>query len=91
MIKGLEKLQRQMAEAQKVLQSLDGDLCTVNFDPYDPTSIEAAIQQVVTVIDERVGHHNSNPIIGPLAEQMKAQYRADIIERAAASRLKGAE
>jgi hypothetical protein len=91
MIKGLEKLQRQMAEAQEVLQNLDGDLCTVNFDPYDPASIETAIHQIMAVIDERVGQHHSNPIIGPLAEQMKAQYRADIIDRAATSRLKGTE
>ena len=44
MIKGLDKLQRQMDEAQKVLETLEGDLCTVSFDSHDPGSIEAAIQ-----------------------------------------------
>jgi hypothetical protein len=91
MIKGLGELQRQISEAQQVLHSLDGDLCTVNFDPHDPASIETAIQQVATVIDERVGRFNSNPIIGPLAEQMKEQYRTEILDRAAASRLEEAD
>lgn len=91
MIKGLDKLQRQMDEAQKVLETLEGDLCTVSFDSHDPGSIEAAIQQVATLIDERVGSHASNPIIGPLAEEMKAQYREGIIERAAAARLEDSE
>jgi hypothetical protein len=87
MITGLDKLQRQLTDAQKVLESLDGELCTVRFDPNDPESIEAAIQQVWSIIDERVGPHTSNPIIGPLAEEMKEKYRGEILERAATARL----
>jgi len=87
MITGLGKLQRQLADAQKVLHSLDGELCTVRFDPADPESIEIAIQEVWSIIDERVGPHTSNPIIGPLAEEMKEKYREEILERAAAARL----
>ena len=59
MLKGLDKLQRQLKDAQEVLQRLDGELCTVNFDPHDPASIEQAVQQVETVIDEAVGRHGS--------------------------------
>ncbi|EJF70476.1 hypothetical protein A462_18075 [Pseudomonas sp. Ag1] len=87
MLKGIDKLQRQLADAQKVLQSLEGDLCTVNFNPHDPVSIEGAIQQISNLIDERVGTYTSNPIISSLAEQMKERYREKIIERAAAARL----
>ncbi|WP_065615384.1 hypothetical protein [Pseudomonas moraviensis] len=87
MLKGIDKLQRQLADAQKVLQSLEGDLCTVNFNPRDPVSIEGAIQQISNLIDERVGTYTSNPIISSLAEQMKERYREKIIERAAAARL----
>lgn len=87
MITGLDKLQRQIVEAQKVLEALDGELCTVNFNPHEPESIEAAIQQVWTVIDERVGAYTSNPIIGPLAEEMKEKYREEILERAATARV----
>lgn len=87
MLAGLNKLQRQLEDAQKILNSLDGELCTVSFNPNDPESIEAAIQQIWTVIDERVGTHTSNPIIGPLAEEMKERYREEILERAATARL----
>ncbi|TDP60652.1 hypothetical protein [Roseateles toxinivorans] len=88
-ITGLDKLQRQLHEAQEALKSLDGELCSVKFDPNDPGSIEAAIEQVATVIDERVARHASNPIVEQLAEQMKEAYRNSIIEKAAAARLQG--
>ena len=87
MIKGLDKLQRHLAEAQSALQALDGELCTVSINPNDPVSIEAAIQRIANVIDERVGGYAANPIIRPLAEQMKERYRDNILERAAAARL----
>ncbi|MCY1302360.1 hypothetical protein D9M70_520110 [compost metagenome] len=86
MIDGLKKLQRQMDEAQKALDALDGELGTVSFDPSDPGSIEASIQQVESIIDDRVGIYNSNPIIAPIAEQLKEKYRDAIIARAAAAR-----
>lgn len=91
MLKGLDQLQRQLKEAQEVLKDLDGDLCTVNFDPNDPASIEEAVQQVETVIDERIGRYGSNPIIEPLAAEMKERYRSEILERASAARLEAGE
>lgn len=91
MLKGLNQLQRQLKEAQEVLQNLDGDLCKVNFNPHDPASIEEAIRQVERVIDERIGQHASNPIIQPLAGEMKERYRSEILDRAAASRLEDEE
>ncbi|QHF03873.1 MULTISPECIES: hypothetical protein [Pseudomonas syringae group] len=91
MLKGLDQLQRQLKEAEAVLKDLDGDLCTVNFDPNDPASIEEAVQQVEAVIDERIGRYASNPIIEPLAAEMKERYRAEILERAAAARLEADE
>jgi predicted RNase H-like HicB family nuclease len=87
MLKGLDQLQRHLKEAEEVLKRLDGDLCTVAFDPNDPSSIEEAIQQIETVIDECTGRYASNPIIKPLAAEMKERYRTEIVERAAAARL----
>lgn len=91
MLKGLDHLPRQLKEAQEALKDVDGDLCTVNFDPSDPASIEEAIQQVETVIDERIGRYASNPIIKPLAAEMKERYRSEILERASAARLEAGE
>jgi hypothetical protein len=87
-ITGFDDLTRQLEDAQKALESLDGEIGTVSFNPRDPGSIEAAIKQIESVIDERVGIYASNPIIAPLIEGMKEQYRKGIIERAAAERLK---
>nr|GEU28631.1 hypothetical protein [Tanacetum cinerariifolium] len=52
-------------------------------------SIDAAIQSVEVMVDERLGEYMDNPIIGPLARQMKEKYRGAIIERAATARMEG--
>ena len=88
-ISGLDKLTRELDDAQKAMEALDGELGTVRFDPHDPASIEAAIQEVERLVDERVGSYASNSIVGPLAEQMKERYREAILEKAAAARLEG--
>lgn len=88
-ITGLDELSKQLTDAQKALEMLDGELGTVSFEPDDPASIEAAIQSVEKIIDDRLGPFASNPIIAPLAEQMKDKYREAIIDRAAEARLKG--
>jgi len=89
-ITGLDAFNRQLTEAQRALEALDGELGTVNFNPNDPASIEAAITHVETMVDERVGAYLNNPIIGPIAAGMKEKYREAIIERAAQARLKAA-
>lgn len=85
-ITGLDQLTRQLDDAQRAIASLDGELGTVSFDPNDPASIEAAIQKAEAIIDERLGSYASNPIVGPMADQLKEKYRAGIIEKAAEAR-----
>jgi hypothetical protein len=86
-ITGLDAFTHQLKDAQKALEGLDGELGSVSFDPQDPGSIEAAIKRMEMTVDERVGNFASNPIIGPLIEGMKEQFRTGILERAAAARL----
>ena len=86
-VTGLDKLQKNLKDAQRALSELDGELGVVNFDPNDPASIEGAIQSVNRMIDDRLGEHSSNPIVGPLAEQMKEKYRESILEKAGEARL----
>ena len=90
-ITGLDELSRQLTEAQRAIEALDGEIGTVNFDPNDPASIEAAIQSVESMIDERLVQYTSNPIIAPLAASLKEKYREAIVDRAAEARLKGSE
>lgn len=87
-ITGLDKLQKDLKEAQRALSELDGELGTVNFNPHDPASIEAAIQSVYQMVDDRAGQYASNPVVGPLIEQMKETYRENILQKAAEARLK---
>lgn len=86
-ITGLDDLSKTLEDAKKALEAIDGDLCTVNFDPEDPSSIQAAIQKVDDLIDERLGPYGSNPIVAPLAESAKEHFRESILEKAAAARL----
>lgn len=88
-VTGLDKLQKTLSDAQKAAEEIDGELGSVSFDPSDPASIEAAIQNMETMIDDRLGPYSKNPIVGPMADQMKEAYREGIIEKAAEARLKG--
>lgn len=80
----LDQLGRQLAEIKQALESLEGDFGSVNIDPTDAASIQAAIQRVESTIDDRLGPYANNPIIAPLAAQLKAQYRESILAQAAA-------
>lgn len=90
-ITGFDKLQKELSDAQRAIEDLDGDLGSVRFDPHDPASIERAIQDVGRLVDDRVGVYANNSIVGPLAIQMKEKYRAAILERAAEARAKPEE
>lgn len=87
MITGFDQLQRQLQAAQEALKRVEGELGTVQFDPNDPESIEAAMRQIDAIIDERLGDYLDNPIIGPLSESMKGKYKEAILEQAQAKRL----
>lgn len=90
-ITGLDKLQKELKQAEQALNELDGELGVVNFDPHEPVSIEAAIQSVNRMIDNRVEPYVDNPIVESLAEQMKESYRENILQKAAEARLQSDE
>lgn len=90
-ITGLDKLQKELKEAEQALNELDGELGVVNFDPHDPASIEVAIQSVNRMIDSRIESHAENPIVESLADQMKESYRDNILQKAAEARLQSEE
>ena len=90
-ITGLDELQKQLKEAQRALEAIDGELTTISFNPDDPESIEGAIRQTNEAIDSRVGPYASNPFVEPLIEQMKDHYRQAILDRAAEARLEDSD
>jgi hypothetical protein len=85
-ISDLDQLKLQLVEAKKALETLDEALDAVRVDPDDPASIDAAVQRVNAIIDARIGPYASNPIIAPLAQNMKTQYRESILAQAAGAR-----
>jgi hypothetical protein len=90
-ITGLDKLQKELKQAEQALSELNGELAVVNFNPHEPASIEAAIQSVNRMIDNRIEPYSDNSIIGSLADQMKESYRENILQKAAEARLQSDE
>ena len=86
-IEGLDALQKQLKQAEKAFAELDGDIADVRFDPHDPSSIEQAIQQVNDAVDEKVAPYTGNEMVMSVAEELKENARAEILERAAQARL----
>jgi hypothetical protein len=88
-IEGLDKLQRDIGQAQKAMEAVEDGLGTVKFDPEDPASIEAAIQDMEKLVDDRLGSYASNPIVGPMIKGAKESFRQAILDKAAAARFEG--
>ncbi|WP_283184449.1 hypothetical protein [Pseudomonas svalbardensis] len=56
------------------MKQLDVELETISFDPFIPSSVDAAIERVAAVINTLLVSFKANPILGPLADQLKSQY-----------------
>lgn len=80
-ITGLDTLQRQLEEAQRALNSLDGTIDTLKFNPNDPQSVQAAIRQMEAAIDSKIAPYRNNPLVSQVAQGLKDQYREMILER----------
>lgn len=81
-ITGLDKLQRELKDAQRAFQSLDGTLTTLKFNPDDPQSVKAAIRQMEAAIDSKTAAYRGNTLVSNVAQQLKDKYREKILERA---------
>lgn len=70
----LDVVRAQMREAEPVLKQLDLELEAISFDPSVPSSVDAATERVAAIIDTLLVGFKANPILGPLADQLKSQY-----------------
>jgi hypothetical protein len=86
-VNGLDALMRKLKELEKAAAALDGDIAKVSFDPHDPQSIDLAIRQMESDVDERVADFRTNEMVQNIAENLKEQGRRVILERAATARL----
>jgi hypothetical protein len=90
-IAGFDKLSKELDQLKRAVGQLDGEIGTVEFDPFDPGSIERAINDVEVLIDQKVGNYSSNSMAASIIENLKNTYRQGIIDRASEARLKGLE
>jgi hypothetical protein len=81
-ITGLDKLQRELEDAQRAFQSLDGTIATLRFNPDDPESVQEAIRQMEAAVDAKVAPYHGNALVSTVAQKSKAAYRAKILEMA---------
>jgi hypothetical protein len=84
-ITGLDKLQRELEEAQRAFKSLDGTIAKLSFNPDDPGSVEEAIRQMEAAVDAKVAPYRTNRLVSTVANKMKDTYR-DKIRKMAVSR-----
>jgi hypothetical protein len=81
-ITGLDRLQRQFEDAQRALESLNGTITTVKIDPNDPASVQRAIHQMETTVDNKVARYGDNPLVAQVAAKSKAHFRERLLKRA---------
>lgn len=88
-IKGLEAISKKMDQLAKFAGELNGLIARVSFDPHDPGSIEAAIQELNAAVDDRASSYGRNDWVENVAEQLKERGRSAIISKAESARLAG--
>jgi hypothetical protein len=86
-MKGLDDLSKKLKEFEKFISEIDGEIGTVNFDPFDAESIEQAIIKMEKMIDDKSTVYYRNQMIQDISVEMKEKYRQAIIDKAANSRL----
>lgn len=85
-ITGLDKLQKDLKDAGRALERLNGRIADLRFDPSDPASVNAAVRKMERAIDQKVASYRGNPLVAELVKGMKANYRASILEEARKAR-----
>ncbi|KVD64248.1 hypothetical protein BGV67_18405 [Burkholderia ubonensis] len=81
MLNGLDKLTRQLDEASRAFQSLDGEIATVRVVPGDDASVQAAIREMEAAVDQKAAQYRGNPLVDQVVKELKARYREHIIKR----------
>ena len=81
-IKGLDKLKRELQEAQRALAGLDGKLASLQFNPDDTNDVQRAIRQMEQTIDGKVSSYRNNPMVQEIVTGMKQRLREEILRRA---------
>ncbi len=86
--KGFDDLSKHLEEAQRAAESLDGELCALQFNPADPNDVRRAIQEMERAVGARFLPYKNNPFIQPFIEASKQNFREQIEQKAEEARRK---
>jgi len=81
----LDALRTQILNAEPVLKKLDVEMEKIQFDPRVPASVDAASEKVESLIDELLAGFKNNPVLAPLADELKSQYLEGVQEQVTAA------
>ena len=81
-ITGLDKLKRELQDAQRALAGLDGKLASIKLNPDDKNDVQRAIRQMEQTIDGKVSGYRNNPMVQKIVAGMKQRLREEILRRA---------
>jgi hypothetical protein len=84
-IAGLDKLQRELEDAQRAFQSLNGTVATLEWNPADPTSVQEAIRTMEAAVDRNTAPYRGNDLVVRVADGLKETYRRRILEQRSAA------
>jgi hypothetical protein len=75
-ITGLGDLEKTLAEAEKALESVNGELATLSIDPNNP---QLAIAEMEQLVDTKLVPYKDNTIVQQLAQTVKEQFKVQIL------------
>jgi hypothetical protein len=78
-ITGLDALTKTLEDAQRAIESIDGELATLRIDPNNP---QAAISEMERLVDAKLARYRGNAIVDQISEKSKEAFRKAILEKA---------
>ena len=78
----IRKSTDQVKQVLEALQSLEGEIVHFQFDPFDPASIQAAIDKGAGRVDEAAAPYPNNPMMPKAVAVIKGKL-AEIVQRRA--------
>lgn len=85
-VSGIKNVARKLEEIQEAIAALDGELAVVSFDPEDAQSVNLAIRQMETSVDERLAKWRHNSSVVAIGEKTKNSLRERILDRVKSKR-----
>jgi hypothetical protein len=81
----LYQMRREVEDACRAFQSLDGELARISLTPGDSAGLAAALRQMEAAIDRKAAPFRGNKFVDPYVKPLKDKYCAAILEKAAAA------